>query len=98
MKIREGFVSWKLKRNSNSKQLKEYTLYTLTGNQGNLGIKPNINVKKLEMEISWIWSTICNIILLFKIVNSLVDIPKTLLPKKARDGIKFQRIYGRVNA
>ena len=52
MKIREGFVSWKLKRNSNSKQSKEYTLYTLTENQGNVGIKPNINVKKLEMEIS----------------------------------------------
>ena len=50
------------------------------------------------MELSWFDRQIGNIILLYKIVNSLVEIPQTLLPMKARDGIKFQRIYGRVNA
>ena len=41
---------------------------------------------------------ISSLMLLYKIINGLVEIPLTFLPKKARDEIKFQPVYGRVNA
>ena len=41
---------------------------------------------------------ISSLMLLYKIINGLVEIPLTFLPKKARDEIKFQPAYGRINA
>ena len=35
---------------------------------------------------------------LHDIVNGKIATPPTFLPKRARDGIKFQRVHGRVNA
>ena len=36
--------------------------------------------------------------MLHKIVHESIAIPKSILPKRSRDGIKFQRVYGRINA
>ena len=41
---------------------------------------------------------ISSLMLFFKIINGLVEIPLRFLPKKARDEIKFQQVYGRENA
>ena len=59
---------------------------------------PTLMLKNLKWNSLEFDRQIDNIILLYKIVNGLVEIPQTLLPKKTRDGIKFQRMYGRVNA
>ena len=38
-----------------------------------------------------------NIVLLYRMVHGMIGNPPTFLPKRSRDGTKFQPVYGRVN-
>ena len=60
-------------------------------------LENQVRHKGPEMEFSFD-RQISSLMLLFKIIYGLVEIQLIFLPKKARDEIKFQTIYGRVNA
>ena len=55
-------------------------------------------IKKLKWKSLEHERKLDNVLMMHKIVNGKVVMPSSFLPKCSRDAVKFQPVYGRVNA
>ena len=59
---------------------------------------PTTMMKELKWRPTELLRKISSLVMLHKIINKNIDIPKTMLPKRSRDGLKFQQTFGRILA